>query len=144
MVIMHMVFSTKNRRRLIPPELSADVHAYLAATFRELGSDAYRAFGTDNHVHVACTLPRTIAVAELLKQVKASSSGWLKKKDPRCRKFAWQGGYGAFSISRSQLPQLVRYIETQIEHHQRQSYEDELRGLLKRYEADYNETYLWD
>ena len=142
-ILIHLVFSTKNRGRLIPPEMLRDLHAFIAATCRALGADSYRVGGTEDHVHTACGLPRTMTVSELVREIKTRSSAWIKTKDPRCARFAWQAGYGAFSLGQSQLGTLVRYIDRQQEHHQSRSFEQELVELLQRYGVAYDERYLW-
>ena len=140
----HVTFSTKNREPSIPPSLQPVLHAYLAGACRAVSSEALRVGGTENHVHIACTLPRTLAVSQLLEAIKKSSSQWIKKQDDANRHFAWQAGYGAFSLGQSQLPALIRYIVTQPEHHLVRSFDDELRDLLHRYGVVYDDRYLWD
>jgi len=143
-ILLHLVFSTKDRLDLIPADVAGDLHAYLAGACRSQGSEAFRVGGTANHVHIACTLPRTVPVSALLKEIKQSSSAWMKEKDSRCARFAWQAGYGAFSLGRSQLGAVVRYIDGQEEHHKKRSFKEELLGLLRKYGVQYDERYLWD
>ncbi len=143
-ILLHVVFGTKRRRPSIPAELSEDLHAYLANSVRALGGEAYRVGGTSDHVHIACTLPRTLSVSKLVEEIKKSSSSWLKTRDRRCGDFRWQAGYGAFSLGQSQLLALMRYIERQGEHHSRRSFREEFEELLRRYGVDYDERYLWD
>jgi len=143
-ILLHVVFSTKNRKPWISESLQPQLHAYLAGACRTMGSDAIRVGGTDNHVHIACTLSRTLTVSRLLETIKKSSSQWIKKQDQANREFAWQAGYGAFSLGQSQLPALVRYINNQREHHRVRSFDDELRNLLQKYGVAYDERYLWD
>ena len=143
-VLLHIVFSTKNREPWISEPLQPRLHAYLAGACRAMKSEALRVGGTDNHVHIACTLPRTLTVSRLLEEIKKSSSQWVKNQDDGNRQFAWQGGYGAFSLGQSQLPALVRYIDNQREHHRIRSFDDELRELLEKYGVAYDERYLWD
>ena len=92
-VVLHIVFSTKNREHWIEDSIRPGLHAYLAGACRAVGSKAYRVGGTDNHVHIACTLPRTLTVNKLLEEIKKSSSAWVKKQDGKFRPFAWQAGY---------------------------------------------------
>lgn len=143
-IILHLVFSTKNRTKLILPEFRSELFAYMAGICSSVQSQAYKIGGTENHVHIACSLPRTISVGDLLEKVKSGSSKWIKTKSPRCSSFAWQAGYGAFSCSQSQLPDLIEYIERQPKHHFAKSFEEELRDLLKLYDVEYDEKYLWD
>ena len=100
--------------------------------------------GVADHVHLLAALGRTIAVAEMVKEVKRSSSLWIKEKAAIQRDFAWQSGYGAFSIGFSQLEEVRRYLAGQEEHHRKISFQDEFRRLLKRYEVAFDERYVWD
>lgn len=143
-ILLHVVFSTKGRTPMIPTEVHADLHAYLAGACRALGCEAYRVGGTDDHVHIACALSRTLTTSKLLEEIKKTSSSWIKTKDARCRLFSWQAGYGAFSLGQSQLAALLRYIDNQQEHHATKSFQDEFLELLHRYGVEYDERYLWD
>lgn len=143
-IILHVVFSTKGRKNIIPEQLRKELHAYIAGIIRFLGGEAYRVGGTNNHIHIACLIPRTLTVSKLLEEVKKSSSAWMKTKEPQCKFFSWQAGYGAFSIAQSQLSTLVAYIENQIEHHKSRTFKDEFIEVLKRYEIDYDNRYLWE
>ena len=120
------------------------LHAYLAGACRGVGVEAFRVGGTDDHVHIACTLSRTLKVSGLLEEIKKSSSAWVKGQEGGSGKFAWQGGYGAFSLGPSQLPALVRYIEKQKQHHLTKTFEEEFLDLLEKYGVDYDKRYLWD
>jgi REP element-mobilizing transposase RayT len=132
-VLLHVVFSTKERRELIPAEVAPSLHAYLAGACRALGSEAYRVGGTKDHVHIACSLPRTLTVSKLLEEIKKTSSAWLKEQDARCQGFAWQAGDGAFSLGQSQLGALLQYIDGQAEHHRQKTFKAELVEILERY-----------
>jgi len=143
-VLLHIVFSTKNRKPRILGALQPQLHAYLAGACRALGSEALRVGGTEDHVHIACTLPRTLTVSQLLEEIKKSSSKWMKNQDEANADFSWQTGYGAFSLGKSQLPALIRYIDRQPEHHRVRSFDDELRELLRKYDVAYDERYLGD
>ncbi|MBT7304370.1 MAG: IS200/IS605 family transposase [Victivallales bacterium] len=143
-ILLHVVFSTKNREPWIDDALQPHLHSYLAKVCRSLGSEAYRVGGTDDHVHVACTLPRTLATSKLLEKLKAVSSAWIKEQAPQCHRFTWQAGYGAFSLGQSQLPALLRYIDGQREHHRSRTFKEELLEIIRLYETDADERYLWD
>jgi len=143
-ILLHLVFSTKERKRFIQPGIAKELHAYIARVCRALGSQAYRVGGMEDHVHIACTLPRTVSVSKLLEEIKKSSSVWVKRQDRHLRDFAWQAGYGAFSFGQSQLPAVVRYIDTQQQHHRSISFREELCELLDRYGVEYDDQYLWD
>ena len=143
-ILLHVVFSTKNRENWIPQDIHQDLHAYLAGASRGQGSEAFRVGGTENHVHIACTLPRTLTVSKLLEEIKKTSSAWMKKQDTRCQEFAWQAGYGAFSLGQSQLDALIQYIDNQQAHHKTKPFKEELIELLQKYAIEYDERYLWD
>ena len=142
--LLHLVFSTKNRERIILKNIQPKLYAYLAGTCRELGCEAYRVGGTGNHVHIACTLSRTITIAKLTEEIKKSSSAWIKKQNETLNFFAWQAGYGAFSLGPSQLNALINYIDNQQRHHQQKTFKEELKALLLKYGIEYDERYLWD
>jgi putative transposase len=126
-VLVHVIFSTKNRAAYLKPELEHELFSYLASIFQASQCPAAKIGGTDDHVHVVCSLARTITIADLLEEVKKSSSKWLKTKGPKLTSFAWQNGYGAFSIGQSQLAVLKNYIARQREHHQRKTFQEEFR-----------------
>ncbi len=143
-VLLHIVFSTKNRRPWIDVEIEEELHKYIAGICRELKCPSHKIGGTDDHLHIACSLSRTIAISKLLEEIKSSSSKWIKTKGDRYADFAWQNGYGAFSIGQSQLLDLRRYIANQREHHRRLTFQEEYRDLLAKYAAEFDERYVWD
>ncbi len=142
-ILLHLIFSTKDRDTVIPDELKDELYSYLAAACDAHGSHAYRIGGMPDHVHIACTLPRTVTVSKLTEEIKKSSSKWIKERDRRCGGFSWQGGYGAFSLGQSQLDALIRYIDLQREHHEKKTFKDEFIAFLHKYKVDYDERYLW-
>jgi REP element-mobilizing transposase RayT len=129
---------------MILDEFEEELHAYLATSIRTQGSNAYRIGGTKNHIHIACTLPRTMTISKLLEVIKTSSSKWMKQKSKLCADFTWQSGYAVFSLGQSQLPTLIKYIEKQKEHHKKKTYKEEFLEFLKKYGVEYDERYLWD
>ncbi len=143
-IVLHIIFSTKDRQAFITPDLAPKLHAYLATTARNLGGECYRAGGVSDHVHLALQLPRTLTTAKLVETLKSSSSKWAKEQSPQLTDFTWQRGYGAFSVSPSQLMKLTDYIDRQEEHHRQRSFQDEYRSLLKKLKIPYDEKYLWD
>jgi putative transposase len=143
-ILLHVVYSTKNREPWIDGNIRAALHAYLAGACRAVGSEAYRVGGTNDHVHIACSLPRTLTVSKLLEEIKQSSSAWAKTQAANCAGFTWQTGYGAFSLGQSQISALLRYIDRQEEHHRKQTFKEEFVAFLVKYGIDYNEEYLWD
>ncbi|PYS43750.1 MAG: IS200/IS605 family transposase [Acidobacteria bacterium] len=143
-VLIHLVFSTKNRELFITAEVESELHSYMAKIFRELKSPSLAIDGTNDHVHVLFSLARVITIADLVEEVKTSSSKWIKTKGREFRNFHWQRGYGAFSIGQSNVTALKHYIRSQKEHHQRVTFQDEYRKFLKAYGIDYDEKYVWD
>ncbi len=140
-VILHIVFSTKYRKDLIPSHMLAPLHGYIASPLSNHKAEAFRVGGTENHIHIACSLPRTIPIADLVRDLKRPSSKFMKEEVPQ---FQWQDGYGAFSISPSHRTALLHYIDTQEEHHSERSYKDEVRTLCDTYNVTYDEKYLWE
>lgn len=143
-VFIHVIFSTKHREPWLDCGIRPSMHAYLATVCRDLEAEAYRVGGTADHVHLAATLPRTLTQSDLVQKLKTSSTHWLKRQDKKFAGFAWQRGYGVFSISKSQLPALVRYIADQEVHHSTRTFQDEFRMILKRYDVAFDEKYVWD
>jgi REP element-mobilizing transposase RayT len=143
-VLLHIVFSTKNRDPYIDIEIEEELFKYIAGTCRNHGCPSHEIGGADDHIHIACTLARTMAISELIEEIKTGSSKWIKAKGDKYTAFAWQNGYGAFSVGQSQLPDLKRYIGNQREHHRLTSFQDEYRQILARYAVEYGERYVWD
>ena len=131
-VYVHLVFSTRYRLPLLAPKgLRLETHRYLAGMCNALGAPALEVGGVEDHVHIACRIAPTMAVADLLQRLKKESSRWIKGKGPSWENFAWQTGYGAFSLSPRHLEAVRRYIANQEAHHRRESLETELRRLRK-------------
>jgi len=143
-VILHIVFSTKDREPWLSLDVRARMHAYLATVCRDLGAEVVRVGGVADHVHIVTTLPRTLSQAQLIEQAKKISSKWVKTVDVRYRGFFWQRGYGAFSVSPSQLEAVLQYVDAQEEHHRTRTFQEEYRELLHRHCVDFDERYVWD
>ena len=144
-ILVHTVFSTKERRPFLSDRaLRDELHSYLGGILNNLQCQPILVGGVEDHVHMLSTLSRTCMASELVKEVKRSSSLWLKTKDPDLQDFAWQLGYGIFSIGFSQISKVREYIAGQEEHHRQISFQDEFRSLLAKYEVDYDERYVWD
>lgn len=144
LVIIHVVFSTKHRRPYLDPITRPRLHAYLATIARNIGCEAYRVGGVADHVHLAIRLSRTVTTAQLVEELKTTSSKWLKTRSPELANFAWQRGYGAFSVRYSGLEVLKRYIDRQEAHHRTRSYEREFLRSLATHGIEYDERYVWD
>ena len=140
-ILVHVVFSTKNRVDLIPPDIEPALFGYIHGIVENNRSKLIIAGGTTNHIHLLISLGKTIDISELIGDIKRESSLWMK---PHQSKFYWQEGYGAFSIGQSQVPRVMKYIENQKQHHAKQDYKDEFRGLLDKYNVEYDERYVWD
>ena len=143
-ILLHIVFSTKDRRPLIRPDVESELHRYLASVCRACDCAAHEVGGANDHVHLICTLARTVPASDLLEEIKKRSSKWIKTKGAAYRLFSWQRGYGAFSIGQSQLAAARRYVARQKEHHRKRDFKEEFRALLKRYRIDCDERYVWD
>ena len=143
-VILHIIFSTKDREPWLGLDVRPRMHAYLATVCRDLGADVVHVGGVADHVHIVTTLPRTVSQAQLVEQIKKASSKWIKTLDTRYRGFSWQRGYGAFSVSPSQLDAVLRYIEVQQEHHRTRTFQEEYREVLRRHGVDFDVRYVWD
>ena len=143
-ILIHLIFSTKNREPFLTPEIESELYPYMASIFNEMKSPALIINGTSDHVHTLFSLSRVVTIADLVEEVKTSSSKWIKTKGRRFRNFHWQSGYGAFSIGQSQVPTVKRYLRRQKEHHRRVTFQDEYRQFLKAYEVEYDERYVWD
>ncbi len=143
-VPLHIVFSTKGREPILPPELIPRLRAYVTNIMAELDCALLNANGVSDHVHLLASLGRTIAIADLMKKVKAGSSRWIHDTFPELRHFAWQSGYGAFAVSPTLLKPVNESIDRQPEHHRTHSFQDEFRGLLKEHGQTWDERYVWD
>ena len=143
-VIVHIIFSTKNREPWLDRDVRPRMHAYLATLCRDLGAELVRVGGVADHVHIVTTLPRTASQAQVVEQIKKASSKWIKALDVRYRGFFWQRGYGAFSVSPSQLDAVLQYVEAQQEHHRTRTFQEEYRELLCKHGIDFDERFVWD
>lgn len=141
---IHVVFSTKNRFPFISAELGSRLFPYIGGIIRELGGKPIHVNGIADHIHILVDVPPKIAIADLLRIVKANSSRWVHEQFPSHSKFAWQTGYGAFSVSHRDLETVRKYVANQAEHHHRASFQEEFLKFLSEYEIEYDERYLWD
>ena len=142
-LLTHLIFSTKDREPLIVPEIKSELFAYLGGLTRDLKGKAYGINGTADHVHLLISLPPVTSISEALRFIKSNSSGWVHDKWPR-RSFAWQLGYGAFSVSKSNAPEVLMYIGNQEAHHRKRAFKDEFVDLLRMHEIEYDERYIWE
>ena len=143
-LLVHIVFSTKHRADLITPEIEPKLFAYIGGILNNEKSVLLASGGTMNHIHLLVSQSKTMALSDLVKDVKQRSSKWIKTQGREFAGFHWQDGYGAFTIGKSQVETLRGYLAKQKVHYQKQSFEDELREALKNYEVEFDERYLWD
>ena len=143
-IIVHIIFTTKNRFPFLNQNIRKKMHAYLGGIVKNLGSHVYTINGTADHVHIVCELPRTISLSKFVEEIKKNSSSWIKKQENKFQKFYWQIGYGAFSVSSSILPSVIQYVQNQEKHHQRLSFQEEFIEFLNKYGIEYDEKFLWD
>ena len=142
-VLVHIIFSTHERHPYLDKSVRANLHGYLASIARFLSCECLRVGGVEDHVHLAIRLSRTITIAALVQELKTASSIWLKSQSPALASFAWQRGYGVFSVGHSDLDALVQYIENQETHHKSRSFQAEYRLILEKYEIDWDEQFVW-
>lgn len=142
-LLVHTIFSTKNRANLIKPDIGPSLYAYIGGICRNADSPLLAAGGTANHLHLLMSLSKSRSLADLMMHVKKDSSKWIKTQAAYFADFQWQEGYGGFTIGESQVDDLKRYIDRQKEHHRATTFEEELVALLKKYNVAYDEKYLW-
>jgi REP element-mobilizing transposase RayT len=140
----HIVFSTKERKTFIKPDLKQRLYAYMVGIVNNLDGIVEEIGGVDDHVHLLAFCPPKLAVADFIGRIKANSSGWVHKTWPERAAFGWQRGYGAFSVSESNVEALKAYIARQEEHHRNMTFQEEFRMLLIKHGIQFNEEDLWD
>ena len=143
-LMLHVIFSTKNREPIITLEVEPELFAYMGGILKNHESRLLDAGGTADHVHLLISQSKNISLSSLMKDVKKDSSSWIKTKGREFRNFHWQDGYGGFSIGKSDIPELRKYIETQKEHHKKRSFQEELIQFLDEYGMEYDIRYLWN
>ena len=140
--LMHIVFSTKDRRPFITAELQERLWSYLGGIARENKMRAIKVGGVADHVHILVSLPSTLSVAKAVQLIKGNSSKWIHETFPELRGFGWQEGYGAFSVGVSGQDATITYIENQAEHHRRKTFDEELKTILERHSIEYERWML--
>jgi len=143
-LLVHVIFSTKDRAPLLDAELKQRLFPYMGGIIHELGALPLLINGTTDHVHILLLMPSKTGLSEIVGKVKANSSGWVHREFPGKWAFAWQTGYGAFSVSHSQKQSVLDYIADQEEHHRKISLREEFVAFLKKHEIQYDEKYLWE
>ena len=143
-LLTHIIFSTKDRQPWLTEHVRPRLFPYMGGIVRELHGSAIIINGPTDHVHMLCALPATAALADVMRVVKANSSKWMHETFPSRASFAWQTGYGGFSVSESNAPQVEEYIANQEEHHRRVTFQEEFMVFLKRHGIEYDQRYVWE
>ena len=141
---VHLVFSTKNRERILSDSVRGSLHAYMATVLQNLGCHPVLINSVEDHVHLLFELARTIAISQAVEDVKKSSSKWIKEQGSEFRNFAWQSGYGVFAVSESNVEAVREYVANQREHHRKKTFQEEYRQFLERHRIPFDERYVWD
>ena len=142
-LIYHIVFSTKNRQLMITPNREERLYEYIGGIIRGLGGILLTVNGVEDHVHILAKLRPDKALSDVLRELKAGSSGWMHEVFPDAADFSWQNGYGAFTVSESQVARVNEYIAKQKQHHARESFENEFVALLRKNGIEVDMKYLW-
>jgi REP element-mobilizing transposase RayT len=143
-LLIHFIWSTAGREPWIENDWHAPLYAYVGGVIRNKKGKLLAAGGMHDHIHLYASLPSTISIADFVNAVKSNSSRWIHETFPNRRAFAWQEGYGAFSVSKSQEPNVVGYINAQEQHHRKRSFKEEYLEFLDRYNIEYDDRFLWD
>ena len=143
-LLTHIVFSTKNRSPYLGVDIQPQVFGYMAAVLNESFGTTVIIGGMPDHIHILIDVHATTCVSELVRDVKARTTAWVRKEFDGLREFAWQSGYGAFSVSESTRDTVAVYIKNQAEHHRERGYKAELIAFYDKHGLDYDERYLWD
>ena len=141
---VHIIFSTKNRQPSITDDLQPRLYEYLGGIVRAGGGRLLAAGGMPDHVHLLVSSSKQVALADAVRTIKSNTSKWIHETFPTQHDFAWQAGYGAFSVSFSNLDAVKRYIANQAEHHRKTTFREEFVALLRRHDIEFDERYLWD
>ena len=140
---VHIVFHVKNNKILIRPEDDEELYAYIGGIIKANEAFPIKINGVGDHLHILSTMSKNIALAKFVEEIKRNSSRWIKTKGDYYRNFAWQGGYGGFSVSQSVVPIVEKYIAKQKAHHKKQTFQEEYVAFLQKHNVEYDERYLW-
>lgn len=141
---VHLIFSTKNREPVLQDAVRNDLHRYMATVLQNFGCPPLLINSVPDHVHILFDLGRTVSISAAVEEVKKSSSKWIKTRGADYATFAWQGGYGAFAVSESNVTAVRAYIADQQRHHRKSTFQEEYRAFLKRHGVSFDEKYVWD
>lgn len=140
----HIIFSTKSRQPFIEPEIEDELYKYVSGIVRSLEGSCIEINGMPDHIHLLVIVPPKLAVSNILRDIEANSSRWIHETGRDLLSFAWQDGFAAFTVSKSQADLVRSYIREQKDHHRQRDYKAELLSLLARHEVEYDERYIWD
>ena len=140
-LLIHALFSTKDRQPLIHTEMKSDLYAYMGGIITNLRGKPVLINGPNDHVHLLFVLPASLSLADLMEKLKANSSKWANERSPG-RAFSWQTGYTAFSVSQSKLSEVKAYISRQEEHHRKLTYQEEVVALLKKHGVEFDPRFV--
>ena len=143
-LLFHIVYSTKYRKPSIREEWQDDLYGYIGGIVRDQKGRLLKIGGIEDHVHLLAKLSPTIAISDVLRKIKSNSSKWINERSDVTRKFEWQSGYAAFSVSESQMPSIVEYITNQAEHHRRKTFEEEFLAILKKHNIEFDMRYVFE
>ena len=143
-IIVLLIFSTKERFPFLHEEIQQELNPCLASILKDLESPAIKINSATDHTHLLFRLSKNLAICNVVEKLKTGSSKWIKQKGGLLLKFHRQNGYGAFSLSQSNVPEVVRYIEGQKEHHGKRTFQEEFRSFLVKYQIPFDERYVWD
>jgi len=143
-LLVHFTWSTAGREPWLETEMRNDLYSYIGGIMNNKNAKLLSAGGMFDHIHLYASMPSTISVADFVNAVKSNSSRWIHESFARLRNFAWQEGYGAFSVSKSEEGKVVRYILNQENHHRKRTIKEELVGLLEKHGIAYDKRYIWD
>ncbi|SOE19882.1 REP element-mobilizing transposase RayT [Spirosomataceae bacterium TFI 002] len=141
---LHIVFSTKNREKLIDDHIEDELFAYLGGLCNSLDCIPIQVGGYRDHVHILCSLSKKVTLVKLLEIVKSNSSKWIKTKGSKYKNFYWQNGYGSFSVNPKDLSKVANYIANQRQHHEKSTFQEEYMAILGKYKIVFDEKYIWD
>jgi REP element-mobilizing transposase RayT len=140
----HITFSTKARYPFIDENIQDELFQYIGGICKKMDFNPVIVGGYKDHIHILCVLSRKIALMKLIEEIKSHSSKWIKTKGEKYQNFYWQRGYASFSVRPSEIDVVIRYIENQAQHHKKKTFQEEYLEVLNKYNAEYDEKYLWD
>ena len=143
-LLFHIIYSTKYRKPTIRTEWQDDLYGYIGGIVRDQNGTLLKVGGIEDHVHLLAKLSPTISISDVLQKIKSNSSRWINERSDVTRKFEWQSGYAAFSVSESQMPSVDDYIANQAERHRKKSFEEEFLAILQKHNIEFDMRYVFE